>query len=142
MSGSHLRTFVWAMYGNPAVGFALDSATGELVSQPTGFADQDGALTAKHAYISAVATLHERGLDQDWADETAKRFEKDPEAFLRYFNQARQHGEVPEGTRRWVHVFHTLSACEGGAVHLPDQFFDGPDDHVWHVVDDAQEKLQ
>jgi len=133
---------VWAMYGNPTVGFAIDSTTGELVSPPTSFADQDGALTAKHAYISAVATLHERDLDQDWADETAKRFEKDPEGFLRYVNQARHRGDVPVGTRRWVHVFHTLSACEGDAVRLPDAFFDGPDDHAWHVVDGAYERLR
>jgi hypothetical protein len=133
---------VWAMYGNPTVGFAIDSATGELVSPPTNFADQDGALTAKHAYISAVATLHERSLEQDWADETAKRFEKDPEGFLRYVDQARQRGEVPTGTRQWVHLFHTVSACEEGAVRLPDAFFDGPDDRAWHVVDDAYEPMR
>ena len=131
---------VSAMYGNPTVGFEINSATGELVSPPTIFADQDGALTAKHAYISAVATLHERGLDQDWAAETAKRFEKDPEGYLRYFNWARCRGEIPVGTRRWVDVFHTLSACEGDAVRLPDAFFDGPVDRVWQVVDGAYER--
>ena len=133
---------VWAMYGNPTVGFAIDNTTGELVSPPTSFADQDGTLTAKHLYISAVGTLHERGLEQDWADKTAKRFGNDPEGFLRLTNQARDRGEVPVGTRRWVHVFHTLSACEGDAVRLPDAFFDGPDDHAWHVVDGAYERLR
>jgi hypothetical protein len=107
----------------------------------TGFADRDGALTAKHAYLSAVLTLHERGLDQDWADETVKQVE-DPAEFLKFANRASERGEIPEATRRWVHVFHTAAACKGNAVRLPEGFFDGPDDHAWHVVNGAYEQLR
>jgi hypothetical protein len=129
-----------AMYGNPTVGFTIDNETGELISGSSILAGDDGALSAKHAYISAVVTLHERDREQDWADETVQRFEK-AEEFLRYANDARNRGEVPEGMRRWVHVFHTLSACEGEAVRLPEEFFDGPDDRVWSVSNGAYKEL-
>jgi len=126
---------VWALYGNPGWRIAVHRESGE--TEPgQHFAGGDGALTAKHAYVSAVVTLHEREFEQDWADAKVKEFE-DPWDFLRYAAEARECGEVPEGNRRWVEVIHTISAAEGGAVALPDSLFDGPDDHVWALNEDA-----
>jgi hypothetical protein len=128
---------VHALYGNPAVTFALDAMTGETMTGLAAFADRDGALTAKHAYISAVVTVHERALEQDWLDDAAKRIHGGAVEFLRYARQARERGDIPDGSRRWVHVFHTEAAACGDAVRLSEAFFDGPQDLVWAVKDGA-----
>jgi hypothetical protein len=101
------------------------------------FADRDGALTAKHGYISAVVTVHERALEQDWLDDAGKRLQGGATEFLQYARQARARGDIPDGSRRWVHIFHTEAAARGDAVRLSGEFFDGPQDLVWAVRDGA-----
>lgn len=128
-----------AMYGNPAFSIPIgpEGATGEGEY----FLDRDGSVTAKHAYLSAVVTLHEWSLDQDWADREVKRFE-DPWEFIQWAKGERDAGRVPEGTRRFAHVFHTASAADGRATPLPDDLFDGPQDAMWKVVDGAYVQLR
>jgi hypothetical protein len=128
-----------AMYGNPAFSMPIgpEGATGEGEY----FLNRDGSVTAKHAYLSAVVTLHERSLDQDWADREIKRFE-DPWEFIAWANGEHEAGRRPEGTRRFAHVFHTASAADGRATPLPDDVFDGPQDAMWKVVDGAYVQLR
>lgn len=123
-----------AMYGSPAYSIPIgpEGATGD----GTYFFNRDGSYTAKAAYISAVVTLHEWGADQEWADREVERFE-DAWEFLRWAAEERRAGRVPEGSRRFVHVFHTASAATGEATPLPHTMFNGPDDAAWAVVDGA-----
>ena len=123
-----------AMYGGPA--YSIPIAPAGATDEGTYFFNRDGAYTAKAAYISAVATLHEWGADQEWADREVKRF-KDAWEFLRWAAEERRAGRVPEGSRRFVHVFHTASAAGGKATALPETMFNGPDDAAWAVVDGA-----
>jgi len=133
---------VLALYGNPAFHFAVDPERGEAVGEMTYFADRDGALTAKHAYVSAVVTVHERSLEQEYLDEAGSRFPGDAVGFLRWAREAKERGEIPEGTRRLAHVFHTESAARGDARPLPEEFFNGPDDHAWVVRDGAYAQVR
>src|SRR5581483_11896469 len=128
---------VYALYGNPAVTFAVNPETGEMAEGLSGFADRDGALTAKHSYVSAVITVHERSLEQDWLDDAARRHPGSAVEFLRFARDARERGEIPDGSRRWIHVFHTAAAARGEAVALPETFFDGPGDLAWAFKDGA-----
>lgn len=123
-----------AMYGSPA--FSIPVGPEGAAGEGTYFLNRDGAYTAKAAYISAVVTLHEWGADQEWADREVKRFE-DAWEFLRWADEERRAGRVPEGSRRFVHVFHTASAAVGQATPLPETMFNGPDDAAWAVVDGA-----
>jgi hypothetical protein len=127
---------VLALYGNPAIQVSIDPKLGERIGE-TYFADRDGALTAKHGYVSAVLTVHERSLEQDWADDATKRFPGDASGFLSHAREAKERGEVPQGTRRWVHVFHTAAAAAGHAIPLPDALFNDTSDHAWPALDGA-----
>lgn len=81
-----------AMYGNPA--YTITVGPEGAVGEGTYFAGRDGELTGHHPYISAVVTLHERGLDQDWADAEVKRYEH-PYEFLRAASTAERGGSRP-----------------------------------------------
>jgi len=73
--------------------------------------------------------VHERGLDQDWADAKVREFENTFD-FLKYAAEARESGEVPTGTRRYITTIHTVAAAEGQAVAFGEEFFAGPDDRA------------
>jgi hypothetical protein len=123
-----------AMYGNPAFATSIDPEG--VAGEGEFFLHRDGSFTAKGAYVSAVVTLHQRRLAQDWADREIQRFE-DPWEFIAWSNAEQAAGRMPDGTRRFVHVFNAEASAEGRAAPLPAELFDGPDDAAWSVVDGA-----
>jgi hypothetical protein len=130
-----------AMYGNPA--FSMPIGPEGVAGEGEYFLNRDGSVTAKHAYLSAVVTLHEWSLDQDWADREFKRFKGRPLGeWIRWAKGEQEAGRRPEGTRRFANVFHTASAAAGRATPLPDELFDGPQDAIWKVIDGAYVQLR
>jgi hypothetical protein len=96
-----------AMYGGG--GWAiLDDAIPSIEVWPIPTADgRDGALTAKHSFISAVAALRER---------------RDPEAL---FDPPLQPGALQPP------YIHVIDALRQAAVPLPPNIFDGLSDARW-----------
>jgi hypothetical protein len=68
---------------------------------------RDGAMTAKHAFISAVVALHER---------------RDPSASV---------DAAPEPSAEGVPYVHVMDALSSGAVPVPSTAFDATSDARW-----------
>jgi len=119
------QEIVWAMYGDPKVGF-FGSST-RPVGDPVFWADRNGKLTGDHQYISAVIVLGERWRASDAYDAVCADCTS-ANAKLRAMRLAREAGQVPDGSYPVVSVYNTASAT---ATPLPNVIFDGPHDRVF-----------
>ena len=133
---------VACMYGNQGYSMPINVETGEGGPGEHVFL-RDGALTGKHRYISAVATLHHGTLGdearQQWLDENRHRWEGIEEhqekavAMLEIMNTEFDPLVQPDGDFFFVRVYSTLSTVTGEAVPVPRELFDGPRDQYWAV---------
>lgn len=133
---------VACMYGNQGYSMPINLETGEGGPGEHVFL-RDGALTGKHRYISAVATLHHGALAdearQQWLDENRDRWEGIEErqeravAMLEIMNAELDPLAQREGEFFFVRVYSTLSTVTGEAVPVPRELFSGPRDQYWAV---------
>ena len=137
-----MTDIVACMYGNQGYSMPINVETGEGGPGEHVFL-RDGALTGKHRYISAVATLHHGTLAdearQRWLDENRHRWEgieqhqEKAVAMLEIMNAEFDPLAQPEGDFFFVHVYSTLSTATGEAVPVPRELFNGPRDQYWAV---------
>lgn len=128
-----------AMYGNQAYSIAVNlpeqSDDGQVIFT------RDGVLTAKHRYVSAIATLH-RGTHADdararWYDANRHRWagiEDRKEAMVAVLearDEALEETEATPGDYIFVRVYSTISTLTGEAVSVPRSLFNGPRDQYW-----------
>jgi hypothetical protein len=122
------------MYGDPIVALG-NGPDGHPNSEMA--VGRNGELTNFHTYVSAVICLRWNTRANDWWQN------RNPtEAFRRQLllGLGRPYDEPPDapaGDYVAVDVIDTRAALTGGAVRLPDDFFNGPDDRKWSAVGDC-----
>lgn len=120
---------IYAMYGDPAVRFNVNTATGAAEGDPLFVVDRNGKLRGDHQYVSALTFVRHRRRVSDFYDElaaaTAHLSQDDRVAAI---VAAEDGARLPEGSYHSVDVFRTLSPT---AVPLPEVFFDGPHDRLF-----------
>jgi hypothetical protein len=105
--------------------------------------DAGAALTGKHRYISAIATLHHGTLAEEarqrWLDENRHRWEgirghqEKAVTMLEIMTAEFDPLPQPEGDYFFVRVYSTLSTVTGEAAPVPRELFNGPGDQYWAV---------
>ena len=129
------REIVWAMYGDPAFAFSVDSRTGEAMDEGGFITTANGKLRNDHPYISAVAVVSQRDRAVDFYDELVSGMgEASGEEKMRAIIAAKDRGEVPDGHYHRLDVYRTMSAH---AAPLPGQLFDGPKDRLFEYDEEA-----
>ena len=141
---------VACMYGNQGYSMLVNTETGEGGPGEHVFM-RDGALTGKHRYISAVATLHHGTLGEEarqrWLDQNRHRWEGIEErqekavTMLEIMSAEFDALAQPEGDYFFVRVYSTLSTVTGEATPVPRALFNGPRDQYW-AVNPAMESLE
>jgi len=138
---------VAAMFGNPKFSIPVDTTGDGVPPGPATYLVEDyGAFislerdggeerfVARHPHISAVAIVHERTYEQDFAEEVMARHPSEEPgstlaaaeaatAGLEELNELRGAGQVPEGHYQWVDVYEL-----DGANPLPRNIFNGSRD--------------
>jgi hypothetical protein len=137
-----VNDIVACMYGNQGYSMPINVETGEGGPGEHVFL-RDGALTGKHRYISAVATLHHGTLAEEarqrWLDENRHRWEGIEErqekalTMLEIMSAEFDLLAQPEGDYFFVRVYSTLSTVTGKAAPVPRELFNGPRDQYWAV---------
>jgi hypothetical protein len=123
-----------AMYGNPGVRLTLDTITGTAVDENPSLL-RDGALSTKHAYVSAVVALYRRRRADDHLDRWKEGYRAENEMprsmseeaarrFLDALSAERDSGRVPEGSYVYANVFETIASATGEAHPLQHGLLD------------------
>ena len=133
--GLSSREMVWAMYGDPAFSFTVDSATGEPVDTAGFIVTRNGKLRNDHPYVSAVAVVFQRERAVDFYDELVAGMEEaTADDKMRAINAAKDRGEVPHGHYHRLDVYRTMSPQ---AARLPAELFNGPKDRLFEFDSEA-----
>jgi hypothetical protein len=100
-----------------------------------------GEIVNPHPHVSAVVTLHQRTYEQDWLEAEAQghRLEENGlegiedylRRYLRTVQEAREGGEIPEGSYQWVEVYELDGES---ATPLPREIFNGPRDRRYGFI--------
>jgi hypothetical protein len=135
------------MFGNPKIGFTIDSSTGGLV-EGTGMRvsledygvfrsplRRDGHIVGwenRHPHVSAIAVVHERLNSTDWREQVVRSIpvadgtlEAAGDAALRALrtvNELVAAGEEPRGAYRFIDLYEVEAEQ---AVPVPEGWFDG-----------------
>ncbi len=138
-----------AMYGNPGFQIQFDDQMNP-VEENFAFL-RDGALAAKHRYISAVITIHHRTNAQDfyeaWMDErrpTWSALQDNDEKAAVVMTAAEEGGREAakvSGDYLFARVFSTISTVTGEAQPVPRELFNDPRDEYWSM-DEATGELK
>lgn len=129
------QEIVWAMYGDPAFAFSVDSRTGELVDKGGFITTANGKLRNDHPYITAVTVVSQRDRAIDFYDELVAGMDgASGDEKWRAINAAKDRGEVPEGHYHRLDVYRTMSAH---AAPLRGELFNGPKDRLFEYDEEA-----
>jgi hypothetical protein len=130
------------MYGNHGYSVPIERGTGRSGYGQHVFL-RDGALTARHRYLSAVATLHRgtfaAGARDAWFEANRHRWarienrEERARTMLRLVKEELDPLPEPEGDFYFVRLYSTISTVTGDAVPAPRELFNGPRDQYWAV---------
>lgn len=128
-----------AMYGDPVHPISL-GADGPIAGPAT--VGRNGQLTNSHQYISAVACLRFSTRADDWwmTQDANAQFRRRVRLAAR--KPYEEPAEAPKGDYVAVDLIDTRSALLGGAVRVPGNFFDGPDDQRWSGVNGIYERVR
>lgn len=152
-----------AMWGNAAVSVPIDTTTGGaaegrapylqlenygVFASPVKEGDQIVGWENRHSRITAVMVVHERPYSDDWREEIFARYrapDRSRDAAIDAYQEAQHEideaivrGEEPQGSYRWVSVFHVNG---DNAEPLPAYWFDGPRDERYGYTEGSYGRL-